>query len=238
MYSGGLALLSALLLAGGAHAEKIKVTRNVLEPVTRIAVVAPFFCTDTLKREPSNAAKRHYQESLKTLEQTLQKRFPVSLAESKRFRIAPPDLTGRALRALGWVPQDLYKYEAALDGNWPVPDPQHAAKLAKKLRVDAVFLAVMREPASKQMGYQIGHDDWNPNPLNFRFQRYREHVVSPAVRAFLFSGKGELLWRDEVMAEYPRTKPHTEKTLRVDWQEATLKVAQELTDNLIRQAEK
>jgi hypothetical protein len=233
-----VALLSALMLAAGAHAEKRKAARNALEPVLRMAVVSPFFCTDTLKREPNSAARKHYHESLRILEQTIQKRLPVSLGESRRFRIAPPDLTVRALRALGWAPQDLYEYEAALEGKWPVPDPKRAAKLAQKLRVDAVFLAVMREPASTRAGYQLRRDDWNPNPLNLRFERYREHVVSPTVRAFLFSDEGELLWQDEEIAEYPRTRPHTPKTLRVDWLEATLKVAQEITDNLIREAEK
>lgn len=210
--------------------------RAALKKVKRIAVVAPFFCTDTLLREPQSEARKTYCESLQTLERTIQKRLPVSLAELGRFRVAPPDLTTRSLRALGWNPRDLYEEEAALFGAWPRLDTERAAKLAKKLRVDAVLAAAMREPASTKEGYQIARNTWDFNPLSIRFQRYPNHVVSPRVQAFLVNAEGKVLWQDEQMAVQPRTKPHTAKTLCVDWQEATLLVTQHLTENLIREA--
>lgn len=225
-----------MCLCHALHAAKPALDRAALAGVKRIAVVTPFFCTQTLLREPKNEAQETYCDTLRMLETTIQERLPVSLAELGRFRVAPPALTARALRALGWNVQDLYEEEASLYGPWPRLDAARAAKLAKKLKVDAVLVAAMREPASTREGYQIRRNQFDLNPLNFSFQRYPNHVVSPRVQAFLVQSNGKIIWRDEQMAEHPRTKPSTMKTLCVDWQEATLHVAQKLTDNLIREA--
>jgi hypothetical protein len=218
------------------YAAKTFSDRNGLAKVKRIAVVSPFLCTDTPKREPKNIGQQQYREALQLVEQTIQQRLPVGLAESGRFRIAPPALTTRTLQALGWTPYDFYEEEATLKGDWPKPDPKRAAQLAKRLRVDAVLVAVLREPASIKEGYRLHPQEWDVSPFGIRIKRFPNHVVSPCVQAFLFSADGKLLWRDEQMAYHPRTKPHTPKTLRVDWQEATLQVAQQLTDNLMREA--
>jgi hypothetical protein len=232
----------ALLCTGGtcntvAYAAKPYADRAALAKVQRIAVVTPFFCTDAIKREPRHTGQQQYRDALQFLEQTIQKRLPVGLAESGRFRIAPPELTARTLQALGWAPQDFYEEEATLKGAWPKPDPKKAAQLAKRMRVDAVLVAALREPASIKEGYALSRNEWDTNPLNFSLKRYNNHVVSPRVQAFLFNAEGKMIWRDEQMAYHPRTKPHTPKTLRVDWQEATLQVAQQLTDNLMREAD-
>ena len=224
----------SLTLCQTAGATELKINREALTKVTRIAIIAPFFCTDTLKREAKNAGQQQYRETLRMLEETLQHRLPGSLGESQRFRIAPPELVTRKLHVLGWTPQDLYEDEAALQGKWPVPIPKRAVKLANLLKVDAILFAVMREPASVKEGYQMTRSEWNLNPLNFSLRRFPNHVTSPVVRAFLYNQQGNLVWTDEQIAEYPRTKPNTMRSLRVDWQEATLKVAQQLTDDLMR----
>lgn len=232
---GLLLFLFALMLSGPAQAAEKRSVPGALTRVARIAIVTPFFCTDTLKREAKNNDQQAYRETLRLLESTFQKRLPRSLGESQQFRVAPPELVDRKLRALGWMPQDLYEDEAALQRGWPQPVPKRAATLAKVLNVDAVFLAVMRDPASVKEGFRLHRQAWNINPFNLQLRRYPNHVTSPVVRAFLYDAKGDILWQDQQMADHPRTKPHTARTLRADWQEATLQVAQQLTDNLMRE---
>jgi hypothetical protein len=225
----------ALLCGAAAHALDAKRDWMTLESVRRIAIISPFFCTETLTRKPADAEGKAYQSDLRALEATMRKSLPRSLAEPGRYRIAPPALTARALRALHWTPRDLFAANGvARKGDWPAPDLQRIAKVAQRLNVDAIFLGTMREPASIGDGLRFHHDNWNPNPLNWGFQRIRPHVLSPRVRAFLVTRNGTVVWQDEQMADHPRTKQRTERTLLLDWQEATAQVAQQLADSLYR----
>jgi hypothetical protein len=54
------------------------------------------------------------------------------------------------------------------------------------------------------------------------------------VKAYLITRQGTIAWQDEAMADHPRTKQRTTRTLLIDWQEATEEVAQQLADSLMR----
>lgn len=226
---------SALLCGAMASALDAKRDWTTLESVRRIAIISPFFCTETLTRKPADTEDRAYQSDLRSLEKTLRRSLPRSLAEPGRYRIAPPALTARVLRVLHWQPCDLFADNGvARKGDWPAPDLRRIAKVAQRLNVDAIFIGTMREPASIGDGLRFHHETWNPNPLNWGFQRIRSHVLSPRVRAFLVTRNGAIVWQDEQMADHPRTKERTERTLLLDWQEATTQVAQQLADSLYR----
>lgn len=206
-----------------------------LAHVKRIAVVPPFFCTEAAYK-PGDEKERAYQDGLQKLNATMQKALPNFLAEQPdRFRVAPPPLTERALKALHWQPCDLFVNGGKLaDGRWPVPDPERIATLAKRLRVDAIVVGSMRDPASIGHGLRIHHNPWSLNPLNWGFQRITPHVLSPRVQAFLITDGGTIAWKDEQMADHPRTSHPNARNLLVDWEEATEQVAQQLADSLLR----
>ncbi|HZO88163.1 MAG TPA: hypothetical protein VFB38_07460 [Chthonomonadaceae bacterium] len=224
-----------LALSGMARAADTVYRWEALQKVRRIAVVPPFFCTETPPPKLADGKDHPYQSTLQSLTQVMRTTLPVLLSEQGRFRVAPLDLTDRALKALRWTPCDLFANKGIAQGRqWPAPDLKRIVLLAKRLKVDAVFVGTMREPASIGEGMQFHHEAWDPNPLNWGLERIHAHVVSPRVQAFLITRDGVIAWTDEQMAEHPRTRQRTTRTLLVDWQEATQQVAQQLADSLLR----
>src|SRR5262249_49399223 len=147
---------------------------------------------------------------------------------------APPALVERTLRALHWTQCDLFLDKAALKGNWPTPDMKRLTLLAKRLNVSAIFIGTMRDPADIKDGFRLHPELASANLVKLSLKHYRAHVLSPRVQAFLVTRDGKTAWQDEQMADHPRTRPNTLRTLRVDWQEATEQVAQQLADSLRR----
>jgi hypothetical protein len=233
-----LALAGAVGLLSGASAARAadpKYEWMALRQVRRIAIVSPYFCSDALRDKPTDLQSRAYQKEMQTLTDTLRRTLPHCLAEQNRFQIAPVETTERTLRNLRWSPRDLFYYGGRCEERqWPAPDRKRIATLAKRLKVDALFVGAMHEPASVGDSVQLHHGIGDPNPLDWKLQRIRPHVLSPRVQAFLVTQQGVLAWQDEQVADHPRTKQHTTRTLLIDWQEATEQVAQQLADSLLR----
>lgn len=218
-----------------AQAADAKYDWDRLDRIQKIAIVAPFFCTEQATPKPAAETERDYQKKRQTLLLAMRKTLARRMTEQQRFRALPLDKTESGLKTAHWTACDLFARQAALDGKtWPIPDTARIAALARRLKVDAILIGTMRDPASIGDGFQIHHETWNVNPLNLSLKRIRSHVVSPRCQAFLVTASGEIAWKDEQMADHPRTNPRTDKTLWIDWQEATEQVAQQLADSLLR----
>ncbi len=234
---GLLAIAAGGLLASSKAAQAVDPKYNwpALQQVHRIGVIIPYFCTSTPDSKPANAQDRAYQQGLNALETSMRKALSRCLAEGDRFRVMPLPMMDRVLRRLHLMPRNLFLQSGLAQGKqWPAPDVKRIAALAKRLNVDAIFVGSMREPASIGDSMQFHHEAWNPNPLAWNLQRIRPHVVSPRVQAFLITKQSVIAWQDEEMADHPRTKQRTARTLLIDWQEATEEVAQQLADSLLR----
>lgn len=237
-----IALIMAAVVFGGmtwACGARADAAYNwsALEGVRRIAVVSPFFCATTGVKQGKPEDEKFYLERLNRLAAVMKQELPARLGDLSRFRVVPAKDVDSALRGLRWTARDLFANKGETNGKvWPALELGRVRALAKRLKVDAVFVGAMRDPASIGEGLRLHHDSWNPNPLNWGIQRNRAHVLSPRVQAFLITKNGVTAWKDEQMADHPRTKPSTPKTLAIDWIEATQQVAQQLADSLNRLA--
>ena len=79
---------------------------------------------------------------------------------------------------------------------------------------------------------QLNHQTWNINPFNIGLRHIKSHVISPRIQAVLINRKGVIVWRDDQLANHPRTKPATLRNLRADWLDATDEAASLLVDSL------
>ncbi len=217
-------------------------TKAVLRPapVHLDPAVAPK-PADKGNKQPAAAAvtpaeKSFHTQTLQTLTEVMQATLPERIAAGRVYQVVPESEAQAALRGLRWQPRDLFQERGAIvRGKFPTPDVKHIQQLAKRLKVDGVVVAAMREPASIGDGIRLPYELWMVNPFNMGVRRRLPHVLSPRIQAFLITADGETAWQDEQVADHPRTTPRTLKTLLVDWQEATEQAAQQLADSLHRQ---
>lgn len=208
---------------------------DILKRVRRIAIITPYFDAEALSRKPQDEKEKTYQANLRDVKKTFQEALPKCLAGSEQFQVTSAAEVNRALAALHWKPGDLFrKPQAKAKSPWPTPDLVRAAKLAQRLKVDAVFLSAMREPSSIKEGFHFHHETWNANPLNWSLRHVSAHINSPNVQATFITKNAQVAWQDAQMASCPRTKPATMRTLQADLHDATVAVAQQLTDSLLR----
>jgi hypothetical protein len=206
-----------------------------LSGVEKIGYVNPYFAGPEPKEEPLGDSDRPYAEKLRRLRLTLQKAFVQRLRGQKRFVAVPQARVERELHRLHWTAADLFADRGMVRGKGrPRPDTARIAWLAQRIGVDALVVGVMYHPASIGEGPKLHHEIWSTNPLNLSVRRVRAHVISPRVQSFLVTTEGITVWRDEQMADHPRSGPRTPRTLLADWIEATAQVANQLADSLLR----
>jgi hypothetical protein len=166
---------------------------------------------------------------------TLQKSFIERMQTQARFVLVPQAVVERELHKLHWSAADLFENKGVGGGKaGPQPDKAHIAIIANRIGVDALIVGCLHEPASIGAGPKLHHEIWNANPLNISVKRMRAHVISPRVQAYLVTKDGRIVWKDEQMADHPRSSPKTSRTLLIDWTEVTSQVAGQIADSLLR----
>jgi hypothetical protein len=249
--AAGCAALALLVTAPRPVGSETTYAWPILQKIRRIAVVSPFFYARPYA--PSNEERDEFIRQAPALAAVVARTTQRDLAEDNRFVLVPPEAVRRALRELHWTDRDLFtgfpgpsararrSGIGAMQHNiapgkepWPAPNLARIARLASKLGVDGVVVGTMREPISVGAGIVVRHDDYSLNPINVGMRRVRDHVDSPRIHAALVSRSGEIAWSDDLLAEHPRTKRRTSKTLAIDWQEATQEVVQLMADSLLR----
>jgi hypothetical protein len=161
-----IVLLLGLLVfpLSGAHADAAGDKRRVLlASVRRIAVVPPFFGTDTLARvsgsedasrapegrpakEP-DAREKRYAEQLRRLEAHVRTTLPARVAARTPFEVVPADERAKAFEALNLTPAKLFQNGGRIrSARFAAPDTQAVSKLADFLHADAVLLGTLDEP--------------------------------------------------------------------------------------------
>jgi hypothetical protein len=184
-----LALLCLLNLAPAAGAAADNAgdrKRAQLVNVRRVAVVPPYFATDTISRaavpgrdkpEDIDAASadpesrtRQYAQMLRLIEQFARTRLPARVAARTPFQVIPEDAIERALKTEGLTPVALFQNGGRLkSGHFPLPDARAVRRLAAVLQVDAVILGTLDEPRKSNGHYTydplagLGYDDPNVN---------------------------------------------------------------------------
>ncbi|HZP83437.1 MAG TPA: hypothetical protein VFB21_17465 [Chthonomonadaceae bacterium] len=167
-----IVLLLGLLVfpLSGARADAAGDKRRVLlASVRRIAVVPPFFGTDTLARvsgseeadktekasrapegrpakEP-DAREKRYAEQLRRLEAHVRTTLPARVAARTPFAVVPADELAKAFEALNLTPAKLFQNGGRIrSARFAAPDAQAVSKLADFLHADAVLLGTLDEP--------------------------------------------------------------------------------------------
>lgn len=207
----------------------------VLSGVKTIGFVNPFFRPVDARVEKGNEAGRGYVTDLQLLRLTLQKSMLERLRQQTRFVLVPQARVEQEFHKLHWTAEDLFEKRGSIRGkSWPVPNRRRIAQLAQRIGADALLVGELHPPASIPDGAQLRHEIWNANPLNISLRRMRAHVISPRAQIFMITREGDTVWKDEQMADRPRTNPRTPHTLLLDWQEATAQVASQVADSVLR----
>jgi hypothetical protein len=231
--------LFSIALSGWARADA-KYDWARLSGVQKVGYVNPYFVPNVRGQDSGLSGaeeikRREHESILRTLRLTLQKSFIERMATQARFVIVPQAVIERELHKLHWGAADLFENKGIVKGKaWPEPDKAHIAIIANRIGVDALIIGCLREPASIGEGPRLHHEVWNANPLNITVKRMRAHVISPRVQAYMVTKEGWVVWKDEQMADHPRTNPRTSRTLIIDWTEVTSQVACQIADSLLR----
>ncbi len=202
-----------------------------------IVVLPVVICTGALSQPAHEESTRDYQKNLRLLLQRFDTAFANRLQENPQFKLTLMNKVMSAKQKSEFRNVVGYKQlSGKQSSDWPSPDLSTAMNLAKLLKADAVLISALREPASIGEGLQLNHQTWNINPFNIGLRHIKPHVVSPRVQAILISRAGNIVWRDEELANHPRTKPSTARNLHADWLDSTDEVASLLADSLEQKA--
>lgn len=143
--------------------------RVMLASVHRIAVVPPFFGTDTIarvlgsdeaeksekangetERKPAkepDAREKRYAEQLRKLEDHVRTTLPARVAARTPFEVVPAEELAKAFETLGLTPAKLFQNGGRIrSARFAAPDAQAVSKLAAFLHADAVLLGTLDEP--------------------------------------------------------------------------------------------
>ncbi len=229
-------LITALFVAASlttAHSDSSIHDWNRLKNIHRIVLAPVVLCTGALNIPAADSSAKEYQQNLRLILHRFDSALTNRLNELPNFNITPMNTAPSKIKNSSFSPNDIYlRPPGKQSRDWPSPDTKKAMILIKKLKVDGIIFSAMREPASIAEGLQISHQTWNINPFNIGLRHIKPHVVSPRVQSILINRSGKIVWQDEELANHPRTKPSTPRTLKADWLDATDIVASLLADSL------
>jgi len=221
--------------------------REIMARIKQVAIVAPFFATDTQTRstpphkidQPRDSAQTEapstpsaeirlaeYTAQLRKLTDHASKRLPIRVAVRTPYTVLPAAEVAAALKSLDLTPEKLFQNGGRLRGNrFPAPDPDAVRKLAARLHADAVLLSALDEP--RRNG---GHYLYNAlSGLDYRVAQ-----VESRAGFFLLMADGTEALHDEVDVVHPLTHLGNREYLLADWTETQDVMIDDLLDEWTR----
>lgn len=215
--------------------------REKLKNVKRIAVVAPFFGTETqmkfadskrnAKKSDTSESKRkidpkleQYVDYLEKIQSAFQKRLPERISARTRFEIVPDEEMKERLKATKLTPRKLFIDSGLLQRKKaPVEDMLNVSRFMETLHADAILMTVLDEPRRN-----LEHYYFDPlSGLNVR----PSHVQCRAVFVLLLPD-GTSVFSKSVDVSHPISKIGKRDFLLADWQETEELVIENYLDEL------
>lgn len=223
--------------------------RTALAAVRRVAVIAPFFGTATLRKEldPSteqrkrrpqetenspNLADREsrpagYVEKLQRIEEHVRKRLPERMMMRTPFTAVPQPELNAAFRALKLSPEELFQNQGRIRGTkFALPAPEAVRRLAAAVRADAVLLGTLDEPRRVNGRYYL-------EVTGFAYDS--SHVRGKAGYFLLLPDGNEIL-HSYIEVLHPLSKSGSRDYLLPDWLETEDLIVEDLMDEITRYA--
>lgn len=235
--------LTVVLFSSRCGAQSTEEKRGLLVSVSRIAVIAPYFGTNTLlgeepPKEPKSKPRpsltlspeqerqrQEYTGYLRKIEAKVREHLPTRLQKRTTLEIVTQEKMEETLKMLDLTPQKLFQNGGRIKGTkFPTGESEALAKLTRQVQADAILLVVLDEPRRTDKTLYV-------SPTGFYYNS--AHVRAKGGFA-LYLANGTRVLQEPIEVLHPATKIGNRQFLLTDWIEAHEQLIESFLDELVR----